>query len=390
MGDELATVHKKTLIYFNNKYLNYPLRPRDIATAMNPLMLLLCFMDFIKNRLVNRKTVLKPSEFSFRNVIVLNFGEMLYERFFGSYARKVWGVDPARLNARWLTRRVSNKSVWVLIKEALLEVFTRKKKQERYSQQPGTYLYARHGARAIASRISEEITKRGGKIISGARIKKIVREGGEVRGVVAEKDGKDIKIDCDYLISSLPLNDLVSYTSPPFREDIVESAKKIRYRAIIVLCLSIKKDHVLAAQWNYYPGTEYIFNRISEFKNVLPDFAPEGKTGIAVEVTCFRGDKIWRMDEKELLEKTLEGLRKLSLVEEDELEGCSIVRLPWGYPLDTLDIRAALQNIFTELKSFRNLRVIGREGLFRYINMDESVKTGFEAAESIIAKEAGS
>ncbi|GAF70519.1 unnamed protein product, partial [marine sediment metagenome] len=386
LGDELETVSKKTLLYFNKKYLNYPLTLKDMVIAMNPFMSFLCFLDFLKARL-KKKFRMETDESSFKSAMTNNFGVLLYNRFFGPYAHKVWGVRPDLLNSRWLGRRVFNKNIWLLIKEVSIKLLKLREKENGYSQQPNKFFYAKNGAQTIAEKMANEILKKNMRIVVNSEIKKIIHKDGKIQGVIFKKDGKDIKIDCDYLISSIPINDFVKSLEPAFPEEIIRSASQIQFRAIIILCLLVKKERVLKAQWNYYPDKEFVFNRINEFKNVLPGFAPKGKTGIGIEITCFKNDKIWNLKDDELFRISLENLKKLNLIKKDDIEKYNVVRLPSGYPIDRLDIKVSLDKVFNELKNIGNLYLIGREGLFRYINMDESIKTGFEAAQSIIDKE---
>ena len=57
----------------------------------------------------------------------------------------------------------------------------------------------------------EEIRKAGGTILTGAKVVRIVKNSDNVlTSVVYEKDGEEITVNGDYVISSMPIRDLVA------------------------------------------------------------------------------------------------------------------------------------------------------------------------------------
>ena len=61
-------------------------------------------------------------------------------------------------------------------------------------------------------------------------------------------------------------------------------------------------------------------------------------------------------------------------------------REPQGYPVYEIGYRDHLKALQEHLGAFENLLVIGRQGLFRYNNMDHSVTMGQRAAHTVLGR----
>lgn len=113
--------------------------------------------------------------------------------------------------------------------------------------------------------------------------------------------------------------------------------------------------------------------------------APPGKTLLVTEHFCFRGDKTWSASDEELAEKTISSLVNLDFIKRHEVLDKVVLRIPRAYPLFEVGYTKQLEKICKYLDRYRNLRLIGRGGMFRYYNMDHTLESGISAAESLMA-----
>ncbi len=113
--------------------------------------------------------------------------------------------------------------------------------------------------------------------------------------------------------------------------------------------------------------------------------APAGKTLLVTEHFCFRGDNTWSASDAQLTDKTVANLVKLGLIKRHEVIDSVICRIPRAYPLFEIGYTVKLDTICNYLDRYKNLRLVGRGGMFRYYNMDHTLESGMAAGEALLA-----
>ncbi|UCH12869.1 MAG: hypothetical protein JSW18_02730, partial [Candidatus Omnitrophota bacterium] len=306
-------------------------------------------------------------------------------RFFGPYAQKVWGIEPSLLNADDIIRRVTTINLWDVIRKALRGYLLGKPERKgSYPQQPQQFYYGAKGAGTVMQIIAGQIRKLGGIInIDSAVVQMNIKQGKIQDVVVQDNKGKNFKRQADFFVSTMPITSLIKIIHPLPREEIAREAAPLQFRALILVDLKVKKERVFNAQWIYFSDKKFIFNRINEFKNISPDFAPNKKTGLTLEVTCFANDETWNLADKEIYFKTMEDFKKLGLIEDSDIEGYTIRRLEFAYPVPRIDTKDSLNSVLEHLSRIKNLFLAGREARFEYINMDECLDQGFRLVKEI-------
>ena len=83
----------------------------------------------------------------------------------------------------------------------------------------------------------------------------------------------------------------------------------------------------------------------------------------------------------------VKDLCKSGIASEADIMDAVIKRQRWAYPVYDLEYRQNLDIVVEYLKSIKNLRFFGRNGLFRYNNMDHSISMGLFAADSVLDKD---
>ena len=385
VGPELEDRARKTTVYFLNKYFDYPLSAANLLTNLPKSLAVASVADFAATWLRN-KIHPRPDD-SFEAWVVNRFGRRLYDVYFGPYTAKVWGRDPKKLSSSWAAQRVAVVDLWDLLVRLL------GLKREGHDFQHSPYLidfyYPRSGAGRISELMAERIKANGGVIRLNAPVQSVEHTEGHVSSVTYRQDGAVGQVPCDYLVSSIAITDLVKLLSPKADPETLASANSLGYRALIFVFLALNKDRVTDDNWIYFPAPETIFNRISEMKNFTPDSAPPGKTSLTVEISCDVGDEVWNMPEAELYGRSVEGLVQAGLIKREEILFHFLDRTAHGYPTYDVNFEANLGRLAYHLAGYDNVVPCGRQGLFRYLNMDHCVEMGFCAAEEIANQELG-
>ena len=154
---------------------------------------------------------------------------------------------------------------------------------------------------------------------------------------------------------------------------------------IVFVYIEVARTHVMPDHWIYLPGPELSVHRVSEFKNFCDAAAPGDRTLLCCEITCRPGDARWRMSAQEATVLALSDLTAVGLLEPGEGRLLELARLAQAYPVYDLDYRGRLQALRRETRRVGNLVTTGRQGLFRYNNMDHSMAMGRKAARALLS-----
>lgn len=116
---------------------------------------------------------------------------------------------------------------------------------------------------------------------------------------------------------------------------------------------------------------------------MVPD---ANKTSIGMEYFCNRGDEIWKMSDKDLIQLAKLEIRKLGLSKQASVEDAVVYRQPKAYPVYDRDYQQNVKIIRAFLDTIDNLQTIGRNGLHRYNNQDHSMLTAIMAIANLFGE----
>jgi protoporphyrinogen oxidase len=165
--------------------------------------------------------------------------------------------------------------------------------------------------------------------------------------------------------------------------DELRLAQGLRFRSVRFLNLALDLPSISNNTWIYVPEERYLFFRVQEPRNWSPYLAPEGKTSMILELACSRGDRLWHDPDDVVLSQCLPQLVDLGLLKPERTDAvldCFSTYLTHAYPVYDLDYRRKIEAALRLCDSVENLVTLGRQGLFRYNNMDQSLKMAFLAA----------
>ena len=377
LDNEVVIRERMSRIYMEGKFFHYPLKAQNVVLNMPKAKLARAMWDYVWIRI---RQVFKPiPDDNFENWVLKRFGRTLYELFFGTYTAKAWKMPCTQISADWASQRISQANLWDTIKKTL--------KPPRHGEVRSLvseFWYPQHGGIGqIGRKYGEKIERMGGQIHLESPVQRIEIENGIARRVTWEFRGKERTVECDEIVNTIPLPRLLETFDPPIGPEVVESISMLQYSCIVFVYLEVDKPSVSPDHWIYLPQQNLTIHRISEFKNFSDEVAPGDSTVICCEITCREGDRHWRMTMEEASQVCLDDLATLGLVERGTARAIDIHKLKYAYPIYDLTYKEHLNVLKRAAKEVKNLHTTGRQGLYRYNNMDHSIAMGRRIAKTI-------
>ncbi len=343
----------------------------------------------------------KLPEDSLENFYINRFGRPLYEMFFEDYTEKVWGVHPSKIGADWGAQRVKGLSIGALLKDIITRPFRSKDIDQKNVQTSliEQFIYPKYGPGQLWTIAAEEVQKNGGEVRMNSEVKRIHVEDGKAVAVTVLCDGKEEKITCDYLFSSMPLSELMrDMDGVAIPQEVQDVAAGLPYRDFITVGLLVKKlqienttkiptyEHRVPDTWIYVQERDVQVGRLQIFNNWSPYMVADYKNNmfIGMEYFCTEGDNLWEMDKQAFIDMAIEELEKIDVVRKDDILDATHVKIKKAYPA-YFGTYEHLQTVRDFLDTIPNLYCIGRNGQHRYNNMDHSMLTAMKAVRNVAA-----
>ena len=388
LGDKLKKRKKRSRIYMFGKYLKYPFEPLNLFKNLPPTLALRGGVSYIVNRIVtklNHKEIV-----SFKDWYIQNFGRVLYEIQCKSYASKLWQMDPSELSSDWASQRVSGFDLSKVIKVLFSKMLHRNISQDTLEEENkfpdlDPFYYPDYGYQMLSDALAEQIVSKGGGIRTEVEIKKIKMQTSPVVEYLMK--GRKAQVEGEKIISTIPLDKVVDYIDPEVPASIKEKAKRLIYLNIIFVYLIFNKTKVSSDSWIYFPTEDIVFNRAVEFKNWSRHMYPDDSTALCLDITCRENSHWWNCSEQEVISKCIKGLEKAGLANRDEVIDSYLLKVKYAYPILELNYKKKLIEVVSFLERCGNFFALGRTGIFKYNNADNSMEMGLQLARAIINNE---
>lgn len=378
LREKWKLVSRHTRQFIEGKFYDYPVNAFQAFKNIGPIKAIKIGLDYISAIISYR--LLKKKVVSFEDYIVANFGRTLGEFNMLNYTEKIWGVACSSLHPDWAKQRIKGLDLLSALRGAIL----------KSSSGPRTlvdhFYYPQYGTGLIYETIAEKIVKKGNRICTSSHPTKIRHHNKTVTEVEMEVNGKKETIKPDILVESIPITEFVSLLSPRPPPEVVNAAKKLRWRAQVYLFLTLDKPRITKDNWIYFPDKEIPFGRVSEMKNFSPEMSPKGKTSLFVEFFVFENDRIWNMTKEEVFELAIGRFEELGFFRRKDVRNYYLLKRKNVYPVYDLRYQKNLKMVKDYLNGFKNLFYIGRPGRFTYTNQDHSLEMGIVTAKSIVEK----
>lgn len=371
-------------IYYKKKFFDYPISVKP-QTFIN-----LGIVSTVKSGFSYIVSAIrKKPETNLENFYINRFGKELYGTFFEDYTEKLWGRHPKDISADWGAQRVKGLSVTALIKEFFGKSTNETSLIEEFD-------YPKFGPGQLWETAAEEFVSRGGKIIFNAKAEGIITEENRVKFVEYIHDSQKLTINGDYVISSMPIKDLINgFDACP--EETVKIANDLPYRDFVTVgiladTLALKNEtklktvnNIIPDCWIYVQDKGVKLGRVQIFNNWSPymvkDF--QNTVFIGLEYFCSEGDDFWNMSDDEIASFAIKEIEKIGITDNTKVMDFCVERVKKAYPA-YFDGYEKMPIVINYLNKFDNLFCIGRNGQHRYNNMDHSMVTAFCAVDSIL------
>jgi len=371
MKEEFLLRPRQSRMYWNGKFLDYPLNGAEVVRKLGPVELTRCLASYLW-------AAVKPKgrEDNLEQWVSNRFGKRLYQHFFKTYSEKVWGTPCTEIRAEWAAQRIKGLSFVSAAKSAFFG-----NKGDKIKSLISEFHYPRFGPGQMWETMADDIIAHGGEVRLNAPVTKL-----EVRdGRVAALEAGGERIEPSEVISSLPLRATVGLSGAAATGAVQSAAQGLRYRDFLTVALVIDGEDLFPDNWIYIHEPGVKVGRIQNFRSWSPWMVPDqSKASIGMEYFVFKGDELWEADDADLVELAKREIEQLGLAKASKVERGFVTRVPLAYPMYDADYAERVKTIRDWLAGLSNLQQVGRNGLHRYNNSDHSMLTAIRAVDNIV------
>lgn len=387
----MLTRNRVSRIYYKKKFFDYPVKMNwNTIRNMGFTTTLVAGLSYLAS--IARKL----PEDSLENFYINRFGKKLYTMFFEGYTEKLWGRHPRAISADWGAQRVKGLSIHAILKDILGKALPGKRNVAVETSLIEEFQYPKFGPGQLWEAAAQEFEAMGGVIRRNCKVLGVCTEGALATQVLYEEYGVQKSMSADYILSSMPIKDLIEGMQD-VPKDVCRIAAGLPYRDFVTVGLCVKKmnlknetklktlQNIVPDCWIYVQDTGVKLGRIQIFNNWSPYMVahPEETVWVGLEYFCTEGDKYWCMSEKEWVSFAVRELLSMGVLSDaDDVLDYHRECVKKAYPA-YFDTYYEIDKLIAWLNRFDNLFCIGRNGQHRYNNMDHSMVTAFEAVKNI-------
>ncbi|MCR5041044.1 MAG: NAD(P)/FAD-dependent oxidoreductase [Clostridia bacterium] len=390
----LLTRERISRIYYLRKFFDYPvsLKPETLKN-MGFANTMKAGFGFLGAKVAKRK------EKTLEDFMINRFGTRLYEMFFKNYTAKVWGRDPSQIDASWGEQRIKGLSLYKTVANAVQKALG-KNDSEVETSLIESFSYPKLGPGSMWETMRDEIIGMGGTVLMNTTVTGFEIDKGVITGVKTVFGGNESVIDADYVISSMPVKELIEALpdSANCPDDIRDVASSLPYRDFMTVGLLVDRlklvntsgkktiNGIVPDTWIYIQEDGVKLGRLQIFNNWSPYMVkdPANTVWLGLEYFCNEGDRLWLMPDEDFIRLATEELASIGIIEPDAVLDSVRIRVKKAYPA-YFDSYSRMNDVIAYLNTIDNLYCVGRNGQHRYNNMDHSMLTAIEAVRLIVS-----
>jgi protoporphyrinogen oxidase len=267
----------------------------------------------------------------------LSYGKTFASTFVAAYTRKYWTTDPENLSTDWLGPRMPKLDI----------------SQLNAGLVPGTYQNLHYITKI-------RYPKRGGyqsffEAFSDHAEIKLAKEIASIDLTIRKlwfTDGSYQQFD--HLVSTVPLPDFINRCIQA-TDEVRQAAAELDCSQLLIVDIFAPHSQTLPGHWFYVYDEDKWSTRIHCVERLAPGNAPEGWTGVQVEV-YFSKHKPFPGDAATIIKQVGEEMAEIGFIDRDDL-AAGRCKLGWRWApyanvIFTHPRRAALEKIWTWLEPF--------------------------------------
>lgn len=361
LGENKVKRRRNTKVLYKEHYVKYPFENglADLPKEEN----FECLYRFIQNLIrKERGDVERP-----RNLgewCFYTFGKGIAEKYLIPYNEKIWKYPPQKMGLEWV-ERIPSPPVEDVIKSSL-GITT-----EGYLHQLYFYYPRNGGIQALIKSLEHKIKH---CIVTGFEVKEISKE----RNCWVISNGRKEKA-YDKVISTIPIQELTKAVPPP--KKVQDGTRNLKYNSIITVMIGLDRKRSNRVSWLYIPDRKCLAHRVSFPSNFSPNVVPRAKSSLLAEITCSVGGKTWSTKDNEIIDTTVNDLHQMRIIHKADVCFTAIRRTEFAYVINDLNYN---RNIKVVRDYFRRIGIdlVGRFAEFKYLNMDDCIKSALSYVHS--------
>ncbi|MCW4046847.1 MAG: FAD-dependent oxidoreductase [Candidatus Bathyarchaeota archaeon] len=360
LGKNKVRNRRNTKILYNSRLVKYPFENglSDLPKREN----FQCLYDFIQSTIKKEKgEISKPV--NLKEWFIYTFGEAIALKYLVPYNEKIWKYPIDQMSLEWV-ERVPSPPIADVIKSSL-GITT-----EGYTHQLYFY-YPRHGG--IQSLIKSLETRIAGSVTTNFEVIEVSGEDGN--WIIS--NGRQKK-RCEKLVSTIPIQRLVKAIDAPSK--IREAANRLKYNSLITVMIGLKKKLSGNLSWLYIPNCNILPHRVSFPSNYSPDVTPVGMSSVVAEITCKVEDEVWQKKDSIIANQVVNDLHSLNIIDKLDVSFALTRRAEYAYVISDLNYKENMK-IIRDYFTQKKIGLVGRFSEFRYLNMDDCVKSAMNYVE---------
>jgi len=349
---------RKAWIYTNGSYTRYPFQ-RNLFGLPDELVKE-CILEYVEAQLDTPRGAGRD----FQSWVLRTFGSGIAEHFMIPYNRKLWLTEPDNLTLDWMGRFVPDTSPVDIIKGA----FSSDPEEVGYN---ATFLYPETGGIEI---LPNSLAAGLSGVMCGSKA-----VGVDLRDrAVHFADGSSCRYT--HLLSTIPLPCLLSCIDP-LPGALQRLGERLSSVSVLDVNLGLDIDGLTEKHWIYVPDPAVPYYRLGFPSSFSSSLAPGGTTSVYAEIS-YRGVKRW--EEEQIVRDVIGGMRGMGFsVSRSDVLAVNIIDMTHAYVVYDFDREECLKEIGRFLDA-NGIRSVGRFGSWSYLSMEESMREGFAAAESLL------
>ncbi len=356
LNQNFSYIQRKSAIYSHNVMSHYPFQmnlyglPASVITE--------CIKGFVEREASRKNTS------SFHEWVLKYFGQGFSKYFFTPYNNKLLAYDIKEITPSWTGRFVPQTTLESVIEGALIN-----RHEGNIGYNSYFYYPKKGGIEFLIKQINKQLkmpiyTNRCAQAID---IKK---------KIVYFSDGH--KEPYTYLISTIPLNHLLSSLIEPTSSFLSTASKYLECNSVINMNLGLKKETKLDKHWIYFPEKKFTFYRMGLWHNICQQLSPKGKTSIYAE-TSYLPSRTNSKEIEQLVDKTRKQILTFMDQSEQDIVVEKTLHLKHAYVIYNQWREQNLHLLLNQLEK-NQIYSIGRFGAWKYSSMQEAILEGKEMA----------
>jgi protoporphyrinogen oxidase len=355
LGENSNYCRRNNQILYKDRFIKYPFE--NGLGALDKEEIYDCLIGYLQNS--------SPPPANLLMWIYHTFGRGIAEKYLVPYNQKIWKTDLSQMSMAWV-ERIPRPPVEDIIKSALgIET-------EGYTHQ----LYFSYPAHGGIEGLIAALRKNDARIRTHFQIQSIKRAGNEW----LVSDGNTVHY-YDKIIVTLPIKEAVNLLEN-VPENIRRAAAALMHNSVRVVLVGVNTTVLENRTAMYVPDPAIIAHRICYMNSFSKSNSPCGQSSLMAEITTHPGLESHTMADALLIEKVVNDVHQLGLLDKKDVVVTDIQNHDYGYVVYDLDHQKHMRLIRSYFEEI-GIQLHGRFAEFEYLNMDEVMRRSAMLADKL-------